>query len=85
MAARQHRETHDVEQTKKMIPLITCEITCSQHVCGLVFGVSIFDLDLGSGHVSHRRTSALYEHFDQCLNCLQKCTTELRSEKVLRL
>ena len=25
MAAREHREIHDIQQTKKMIPLITCE------------------------------------------------------------
>ena len=37
----------DVEQTQKMIPLITCEISPCQYVCELVFGVNIFDLDLG--------------------------------------
>ena len=40
MAAREHRETHNVEQTKKMIPLV------AQHVSKLVFGVNIFDFDL---------------------------------------
>ena len=60
MAAREHRKAHDV-----------------QHVSELVFGVHIFDVDLlihidsikasikrnpaGSGHVSHRRTSAFYK------------------------
>ena len=37
----------DVKQTQKMIPLITCEISFSQHVCELVFGVNVFDLDFG--------------------------------------
>ena len=37
----------DVEQMKKMVPLITHEITFGQHVRKLVLGVHIFDLDLG--------------------------------------
>ena len=60
MAAREHRKAHDVE-----------------HVSELVFGVHIFDVDVlihidsvkasikrnpaGSGHVSHRRTSAFLQ------------------------
>ena len=47
MAAGQHREIHDVEQTKKMVPLITREITFTQHVSELVFGVNIIDLFYG--------------------------------------
>ena len=46
MAAGKHREIHDVKQTEKVIPLITGEITFGQHVCELVFGVKIFDLDV---------------------------------------
>ena len=44
----------DVEQTQKMIPLVTCEISLCQYVCELVFGVNVFDLDLGGfwKHVS---------------------------------
>ena len=70
-----------LHKTKKMVRLITCEVTFGQHVSKLVLGVNIFDLDfgveivdsvkqpiqrnsVGSGHVSHRRTSALYDHFD---------------------
>ena len=45
MAAREHREIHDVEQTKKMIPLITRETLFGQHVRELGVGVNIFDLD----------------------------------------
>ena len=66
----------DVEQTKKVIPLITCEISLGQYVCDLILSVSVFDLDLGiqidsikqriksnsvgSGNMSHCRTSSLY-------------------------
>ena len=35
----------DVEQTQKMIPFITCEISLGQSVCELVLGVNVFDLD----------------------------------------
>ena len=45
MAAREHRKTHVVEQTEKVVPLIAGEIAFRQHVCELVFGVNIFDLD----------------------------------------
>ena len=37
----------DVKQMKKIVPLITCKIPFSQHVCELVFGVDILDLNLG--------------------------------------
>ena len=37
----------DVKQTKKIVPLITCEIAFCQYVCELVFGVDIIDLKLG--------------------------------------
>ena len=45
MDAREHRKTHDVKQAEKMIPLITGEVAFRLHVCELVFGVDIFDLD----------------------------------------
>ena len=63
-----------------MVPLITCEASFGQHVSKLVFGINVFDLDfgvqidsvkqpikrnsVGSGHASHRRTSALNNHPD---------------------
>ena len=72
----------DVEQTQKMIPFITCEVSLCQHVCELVLGVTVFDLDLGvqidsikqpiksnsvgSGNMSHCRASSLYDHLDHC-------------------
>ena len=36
-----------VQQTQKMIPFITCEISLCQYVCELILGVTVFDLDLG--------------------------------------
>ena len=70
----------DAEQTQKMVPLITCEISLCQYVCELILGVNVFDLDfwvqidsikqpiksnsVGSGNMSHCRTSSLYNHLD---------------------
>ena len=75
-------EMANVEQTQKMIPFITCEISICQYVCELVFGVSVFDLDLGvlidsieqpiksnsvgSGNMSRCRSSSLDNHLDHC-------------------
>ena len=65
----------NVEQTQKMIPFITCEISLCQYVCELVFGINVFDSDcgvqidsieqpiksnsMGSGKMSHCGTSSL--------------------------
>ena len=38
----------DVEQTQKMIPFITCEVSLCQYVCELVLGVNVFDLILSN-------------------------------------
>ena len=88
MAGGKHQEIHDVEETKKMVPLITREMTFGQHVSKLVLGVNILDLDLvvqiysvkqsilrnsvNSGHVSHRRTCAFDDHFDHSFIILKK-------------
>ena len=72
----------NVEQIQKMVPLITCEISLSQYVCELFFGVNVFDLNLGiqidsikqpiksntvgSGNMSHCRASSLCDHLDHC-------------------
>ena len=85
----------NVKQTQKMIPFITCEISLSQNVCELVFGVKVFDLDLGvqidsikqpikrdslgPGNMSHCRASSLLRR------CLQTHTTKLPDEKIGRL
>ena len=34
-----------VEQTQKMIPFLTSKFSLGQHVCELVLGVNVFDLD----------------------------------------
>ena len=36
-----------LKRTEKIVTLITCEIALCQYVCELVFGVGVFDLDLG--------------------------------------
>ena len=70
----------DIKQGQQMIPFITCEIPLCQDVCELVSGVDVFDLDfgvqinsieqplksnsVGSGDVSHCRTSAFDNRFD---------------------
>ena len=52
MAGGKHREIHDVEQTKKMVPLITREMTFGQHVSKLVLCVNIFTLSNNPSRVS---------------------------------
>ena len=47
MTAGEHREIHDVEQTKKITPFITRETTFGQQIRQLVSGVNIFDVDFG--------------------------------------
>ena len=77
----------DVEQTQKMIPFITSEISLCQYVCELVLGVNVFDLDLGSklirsndqsratfvgsGKMSHCKASSLHDHLDHCFVVLK--------------
>ena len=60
MAGRKHRKIHDVKQSEKMLPFITGEIAFRQHVCELVFGVNIFDLDFGESTfiLSNNQSSA---------------------------
>ena len=81
-------EMAHVEQTEKMVPLITCEVPFSQHVSELFFGGNIFDLNLriqinsvkqpvlinsvGSGYVSHCWTSAFDDHFNNCFVVFKK-------------
>ena len=83
---------------EKIFPLITCEVVLCQHVCELVLGVVIFDLNLwiqidsfkqpiksnsvGSGYVSHCRTSSFNYHFDHgfvVLKNTELCTKMRRS------
>ena len=91
----------DVEQTQKMVPFITCEISIRQYVCDLVLGVNVFDLDLGvqiecikqsiksnsvgSGNMSHCRASSLHDHPDHCFVVFKEYTTKLPDEMNARL
>ena len=70
---QENREIHDVVPTKKMVPLIMCEITLSGHVREMVSGVNVSNLNLGimiilSNNQTNatlkvrRKTSALYDH-----------------------
>ena len=77
----------NIEQAQQMISLITCEISFGQNFSKLVFGVDVFDLDLGiqinsikqpikcnsvsPGHVSHCWTSAFDDHLDHCFIVLK--------------
>ena len=36
-----------LNEPKKIIPFVTCEIAFGQNVCGLMFGVDVPDLNLG--------------------------------------
>ena len=72
----------NVEQTQKMVPLITCEISLCQYVCELVLGVNVLNLNVGvqidsieqpiksnsvgSGNMFHFRASSLCDHLDHC-------------------
>ena len=46
LGAASGAEMAGIEQMKKNVPLITCEIPFSQHVCELVFGVNVTDLNV---------------------------------------
>ena len=45
MTTRKHRKTHDVDHSEKMIPFITSEMAFRPHVCDMVLGIYVFDLD----------------------------------------
>ena len=89
----------DVEQMKKIIPFVTCEITFVQHVCKWVFGVDI--LESWDPHQFCQKTSQeqlggflidvslwgffpLY-HLDHGFVVLKKCAASDRFEKTSRL
>ena len=100
MTAGKNREIHDVDQTEKMthssrVKLSLINMSASWFF-RVIFFIWILDVQIdsikqpiqrnsvGSGHVSDGRTSVLLWSFWSQLCCLQKCTTELRIEKVLR-
>ena len=45
LGTAERAEMADVEQMKKSVPFVTCEVSFCQHVCHLVFGVNVTDLD----------------------------------------
>ena len=48
LGAASGAELPDIEQMKKIVPLIARELPFSQNVCELMFGVNVTDLDLGA-------------------------------------
>ena len=70
MAAGKHREIHDVQQSKKITPLITRETAFkSTSSTSWFFGVNIFDLDLGfqTDSVKKNKQAQLCGVLDTCL------------------
>ena len=73
----------DFLQMKQIVPFITREIPFRQHVCELVFGVNVTDLDcwvqiypvkqpiqsnsVGPRNMSHRETSTFDDHLNHGL------------------
>ena len=45
LSAVNEAEMANVKQMEKIVPLITCEITFGQHVCELMFGVDVPNLN----------------------------------------
>ena len=61
-------EMDDIEQMKKIVPLITREIPFHHHVCELVFGVSVTDCILGSKSIqSNNQSRATLWFREKCL------------------
>ena len=93
IAARGHGIAHDDDLTEILVPFIKCETAFRRNVGKLVFRINVFDLDfgiqvdsvqlpieldsVGSGHVSHRRTSLITASFSS------KKFARHRSEKKL--
>ena len=94
-------EMADVEQMKKIVLLITRGIPFSQHVCELVFGVNVTDLNfwvqidsikqpiqsnsVGSWHMSHCGTSAVDNHFNYSFIVLKHIQHSIGTKNVFRL
>ena len=73
-------EMVNIEQTKKIVPLITCEISFGQNLCELMFGANVTDFDfgvqidsvkqpiqsnsVGPWNMPHCGTSTFDDHFD---------------------
>ena len=46
LSAGSRAEMTDVDQMKKFIPFVTCEITFGQNVCEWMFGINVSNLNL---------------------------------------
>ena len=59
----------DIKQMEKIVPLITCDVPFCQHVCELVFGVNIVELDFFGSRLilSNNPSSATLWVLDTCL------------------
>ena len=58
----------DVEQMKKILPFVKCEITFGQNVCELMFGVNVPKLNLGVQIIlSNNQSKATLWVLDTCL------------------
>ena len=82
-------EMADVEQTQKMIPFITCDISLCQYVVDLGVQIDSIKQPIKSNSGFRKRVS-LYGFFPwwsswSLLRCLHKCTTKLPHEKNSRL
>ena len=87
----------DVEQMKKTVPFVTCEIPFCQYVCELMFGVDVPELNLrsqvnpvkhpiksnsvGSSHMSHCWTPAFDYHLHHGFIVLKDVQHCTRSKK----
>ena len=61
LSAASRAEMADVEQMKKMIPFVTCEITFGQNICELMFGVNVSII------LSNKQSKATLWVLDTCL------------------
>ena len=90
--ATQEAAMADVEQMKKIVPLISCELPFCQYVCKLVFGVDILLVSqinsvkqatfVGSGYMSHCWTSAFDDHFNHGFVILKDVQHRTKSRKL---
>ena len=87
LSAALKAEKTDVEKTWKVVPFITCEVSFGEDICEMVLGINIFDLDLwvqvisveqpiksnsvGSGNMSHCKTSVFDDHLDHGFTVLK--------------
>ena len=66
----------DIEQMKKIVPFITCEISLGQNVCELMFGINVPNLNL---------VVQIHSVQQPMLHCPQKHTTLHWKQNVFRL